>query len=143
MTCSVSRVQSCASLYSDLWLILILGFKVRNSLLTLGLCFTSSQSHSPNWLAAFIVSLPCQATHLLQTLAAPVHLGSPPISRPSQLDVFLHSLVKALLTTFPPASRSLLGARTLSLVLSLLKTRVLLFSNARFSREASAECPPQ
>uniref|UniRef100_A0A8B9FYJ6 G protein-coupled receptor 156 n=1 Tax=Amazona collaria TaxID=241587 RepID=A0A8B9FYJ6_9PSIT len=27
MTCSVSRVQSCASLYSDLWLILILGFK--------------------------------------------------------------------------------------------------------------------
>ncbi|XP_074753247.1 putative G-protein coupled receptor 156 [Athene noctua] len=27
MTCSVSRVQSCASLYSDLWLVLILGFK--------------------------------------------------------------------------------------------------------------------
>ncbi|NXG45770.1 GP156 protein, partial [Psilopogon haemacephalus] len=27
MSCSVSRVQSCASLYSDLWLILILGFK--------------------------------------------------------------------------------------------------------------------
>ncbi|NXR40779.1 GP156 protein, partial [Zosterops hypoxanthus] len=27
MTCSMSRVQSCASLYSDLWLILILGFK--------------------------------------------------------------------------------------------------------------------
>ncbi|NWX26684.1 GP156 protein, partial [Notiomystis cincta] len=27
LTCSVSRVQSCASLYSDLWLILILGFK--------------------------------------------------------------------------------------------------------------------
>ncbi|NXI46645.1 GP156 protein, partial [Galbula dea] len=27
MTCSVNRVQSCASLYSDLWLILILGFK--------------------------------------------------------------------------------------------------------------------
>ncbi|NXA38268.1 GP156 protein, partial [Eudromia elegans] len=27
MTCSVSRMQSCASLYSDLWLILILGFK--------------------------------------------------------------------------------------------------------------------
>ncbi|NXM82374.1 GP156 protein, partial [Oenanthe oenanthe] len=27
MTCSVSRVQSCASLYSDLWLALILGFK--------------------------------------------------------------------------------------------------------------------
>lgn len=30
MTCSVSRVQSCASLYSELWLVLILGFKVRN-----------------------------------------------------------------------------------------------------------------
>ncbi|XP_023796610.1 probable G-protein coupled receptor 156 isoform X2 [Cyanistes caeruleus] len=29
MTCSVSRVQSCASLYSDLWLILILGFKLK------------------------------------------------------------------------------------------------------------------
>ncbi|KAK2516825.1 Gpr156 [Columba guinea] len=28
MTCSVSRVQSCASLYSDLWLVLILGFKL-------------------------------------------------------------------------------------------------------------------
>ncbi|NXQ55385.1 GP156 protein, partial [Anthoscopus minutus] len=27
MMCSVSRVQSCASLYSDLWLVLILGFK--------------------------------------------------------------------------------------------------------------------
>ncbi|XP_032907330.1 probable G-protein coupled receptor 156 isoform X2 [Catharus ustulatus] len=27
MMCSMSRVQSCASLYSDLWLILILGFK--------------------------------------------------------------------------------------------------------------------
>ncbi|NXL83961.1 GP156 protein, partial [Alectura lathami] len=27
MTCSVSRMQSCASLYSDLWLVLILGFK--------------------------------------------------------------------------------------------------------------------
>ncbi|KFQ29912.1 putative G-protein coupled receptor 156, partial [Mesitornis unicolor] len=27
MSCSVSRVQSCASLYSDLWLVLILGFK--------------------------------------------------------------------------------------------------------------------
>ncbi|NXJ65582.1 GP156 protein, partial [Rostratula benghalensis] len=27
LTCSVSRVQSCASLYSELWLILILGFK--------------------------------------------------------------------------------------------------------------------
>ncbi|XP_068814193.1 probable G-protein coupled receptor 156 isoform X2 [Struthio camelus] len=27
MTCSVNRMQSCASLYSDLWLILILGFK--------------------------------------------------------------------------------------------------------------------
>ncbi|NWI12792.1 GP156 protein, partial [Crypturellus soui] len=27
MTCSMSRMQSCASLYSDLWLILILGFK--------------------------------------------------------------------------------------------------------------------
>ncbi|NWX87729.1 GP156 protein, partial [Nothoprocta pentlandii] len=27
MTCSVSRMQSCASLYADLWLILILGFK--------------------------------------------------------------------------------------------------------------------
>ncbi|NXG73132.1 GP156 protein, partial [Baryphthengus martii] len=27
MTCSVSRVQSCASIYSDLWLVLILGFK--------------------------------------------------------------------------------------------------------------------
>ncbi|NXB53542.1 GP156 protein, partial [Leucopsar rothschildi] len=27
VTCSVSRVQSCASLYSDLWLVLILGFK--------------------------------------------------------------------------------------------------------------------
>ncbi|KFP04601.1 putative G-protein coupled receptor 156, partial [Calypte anna] len=27
MTCSVSRIQSCASLYSDLWLVLILGFK--------------------------------------------------------------------------------------------------------------------
>ncbi|NWW46322.1 GP156 protein, partial [Pedionomus torquatus] len=27
MTCSVSRVQSCASLYSELWLVLILGFK--------------------------------------------------------------------------------------------------------------------
>ncbi|NXP40226.1 GP156 protein, partial [Leiothrix lutea] len=27
MTCSMSRVQSCASLYSDLWLVLILGFK--------------------------------------------------------------------------------------------------------------------
>ncbi|NXT41666.1 GP156 protein, partial [Pelecanoides urinatrix] len=27
MTCSVSREQSCASLYSDLWLVLILGFK--------------------------------------------------------------------------------------------------------------------
>ncbi|XP_051467786.1 probable G-protein coupled receptor 156 [Apus apus] len=27
MTCSVNRVQSCASLYSDLWLVLILGFK--------------------------------------------------------------------------------------------------------------------
>ncbi|NWZ46311.1 GP156 protein, partial [Haliaeetus albicilla] len=27
MTCSVSRVQSCGSLYSDLWLVLILGFK--------------------------------------------------------------------------------------------------------------------
>ncbi|KAM6140228.1 putative G-protein coupled receptor 156 [Pterocles gutturalis] len=27
MTCSASRVQSCASLYSDLWLVLILGFK--------------------------------------------------------------------------------------------------------------------
>ncbi|NXE05393.1 GP156 protein, partial [Lophotis ruficrista] len=27
MTCSVSRVQSCTSLYSDLWLVLILGFK--------------------------------------------------------------------------------------------------------------------
>ncbi|NWV24047.1 GP156 protein, partial [Origma solitaria] len=27
MTCSVSRVQSCASLYSDLWLVLIVGFK--------------------------------------------------------------------------------------------------------------------
>ncbi|NXG34131.1 GP156 protein, partial [Dromaius novaehollandiae] len=27
MICSVSRMQSCASLYSDLWLILILGFK--------------------------------------------------------------------------------------------------------------------
>ncbi|KFW61635.1 putative G-protein coupled receptor 156, partial [Pygoscelis adeliae] len=27
MACSVSQVQSCASLYSDLWLILILGFK--------------------------------------------------------------------------------------------------------------------
>ncbi|XP_042723974.1 probable G-protein coupled receptor 156 isoform X2 [Lagopus leucura] len=29
MTCSVSRMQSCASLYSDLWLVLILGFKLR------------------------------------------------------------------------------------------------------------------
>ncbi|XP_072737542.1 probable G-protein coupled receptor 156 isoform X4 [Ciconia boyciana] len=29
MTCSVSRVQSCASLYSDLWLVLILGFKLK------------------------------------------------------------------------------------------------------------------
>ncbi|XP_062427739.1 probable G-protein coupled receptor 156 isoform X2 [Rhea pennata] len=28
ITCSVSRMQSCASLYSDLWLILILGFKI-------------------------------------------------------------------------------------------------------------------
>ncbi|KAM9389633.1 LOW QUALITY PROTEIN: putative G-protein coupled receptor 156 [Phaethornis superciliosus] len=27
MTCSVSRIQSCASLYSDLWLVLIVGFK--------------------------------------------------------------------------------------------------------------------
>ncbi|XP_010209845.1 PREDICTED: probable G-protein coupled receptor 156 [Tinamus guttatus] len=27
MTCSVSRMQSCASLYSDLWFVLILGFK--------------------------------------------------------------------------------------------------------------------
>ncbi|KAF1459420.1 hypothetical protein FQV21_0012884, partial [Spheniscus demersus] len=27
MACSVSQVQSCASLYSDLWLVLILGFK--------------------------------------------------------------------------------------------------------------------
>ncbi|NXA20272.1 GP156 protein, partial [Ibidorhyncha struthersii] len=27
MTCSVNRVQSCASLYSELWLVLILGFK--------------------------------------------------------------------------------------------------------------------
>ncbi|NXX81455.1 GP156 protein, partial [Urocolius indicus] len=27
MSCSVSRVQPCASLYSDLWLVLILGFK--------------------------------------------------------------------------------------------------------------------
>ncbi|NXC40031.1 GP156 protein, partial [Penelope pileata] len=27
MTCSASRMQSCASLYSDLWLVLILGFK--------------------------------------------------------------------------------------------------------------------
>ncbi|NXV18144.1 GP156 protein, partial [Cepphus grylle] len=27
MTCSVSRVQSCTSLYSELWLVLILGFK--------------------------------------------------------------------------------------------------------------------
>ncbi|XP_032907331.1 probable G-protein coupled receptor 156 isoform X3 [Catharus ustulatus] len=29
MMCSMSRVQSCASLYSDLWLILILGFKLK------------------------------------------------------------------------------------------------------------------
>ncbi|XP_068877267.1 probable G-protein coupled receptor 156 isoform X2 [Aphelocoma coerulescens] len=29
MSCSVSRVQSCASLYSDLWLVLILGFKLK------------------------------------------------------------------------------------------------------------------
>lgn len=33
MTCSVSRVQSCASLYSELWLVLILGFKVCNLLI--------------------------------------------------------------------------------------------------------------
>ncbi|XP_019404258.1 PREDICTED: probable G-protein coupled receptor 156 isoform X3 [Crocodylus porosus] len=30
VTCSVSRMQFCASLYSDLWLVLILGFKLRH-----------------------------------------------------------------------------------------------------------------